>query len=96
MSAPIGAKDRTSGTYWLVVGGLVIVIAIVVLALLVPQRPAIAGPALAIDVALLVVMVIARFVVRPVLARQWTLAICVLVASVVSLGALYLMVVAPA
>lgn len=94
MSAPTGAKDRTSGTYWLVIGGIVIVIAIVVLALLVPQQPAIAGTALAIDAALLVVMVIARFVVRPVLARQWTLAICVLVASALSLGALYLMVVA--
>ena len=93
MSAPSGAKDRTSGTYWLVVGGILIAIAVVVLALLTPEQPVIAGTALAIDVVLFIVMVITRFLVRPVLARQWTLAGCVLAASVISLGALYLIVV---
>jgi uncharacterized membrane protein YhhN len=94
MSAPAGTKDRTSGTYWLVVGGILIAIAVVVLALLVPQEPSIAWPAIIVDVVLFVVMVIARLVVRPIVPRQWTLAICLLAASVLSLGALYLIVLA--
>ena len=89
VSAPEGMKDRTSGTYWLAIGGLVILIAVVVLAILTPQAPGIAWTALAVDVALFLVMLVARFAVRRVVARQWTLAICVLAASALSLGALW-------
>lgn len=89
MSGVPGTKDRTSGTYWLVIGGLVIVIAVVVLAIVAPTSPGIAWAAVAVDLALLVVMLVARFAVRGVVARQWTLAVCVLAASVLSLGALW-------
>jgi isoprenylcysteine carboxyl methyltransferase (ICMT) family protein YpbQ len=92
MSVPRGVQDRTSGTYWLVIGGIVLAIAVVVLAALASREPATAWTAVGIDVLLLVVMLVARFAVKPVLARQWTLAICVLAGSVVSLGALSLIV----
>jgi isoprenylcysteine carboxyl methyltransferase (ICMT) family protein YpbQ len=94
MSIPTGVKDRTSGSYWLVVGGILIAVAVVVLALLTPQQPGIAWTAIVVDVLLFAAMVVTRFVVRPILARQWTLAICLVAASVLSLGALYLIVLA--
>jgi hypothetical protein len=90
MSVPSGAKDRTSGTYFLVIGGIVLVIAVVVLAIVASREPTTAWTAVAIDVVLLVIMLVARFAVKPVVARQWTLAICVLAGSLLSLGALSL------
>jgi isoprenylcysteine carboxyl methyltransferase (ICMT) family protein YpbQ len=89
MSTTGPMRDRTSGTYLLVIGGIVVLVAIVVLALVSSASPTVAWTVLAVDVALLAAMVVARFAVRRVLTRQWTLTICVLAASVLSLGALW-------
>jgi hypothetical protein len=89
VSAPTGIKDRTSGTYLLVIGGAVVVVGIVVLGVLTASAPSIAWPALVVDVLLLAGMVVARFAVRTVVRRQWTLTVCVLAAAVVTLAALW-------
>jgi hypothetical protein len=96
MSTPQNVRNRTSGTYWLVVGGILIAIAVVVLAVLTTREPGIAWTAIIVDLLLYVVMVVARFAVHAVVPRQWTLAICLMAAAVLTLGALFLMVEAQA
>ena len=95
MSDPRGIPDRRSGTYWLVVGGVAIAVYVIVLSLLAGVRPAVAVPVLVIDVLLSLEMVLVRLLVRPVVRRQWALAICLLVASGLSLAAVIVIAAAP-
>lgn len=87
MSPPEGVPDRSSGTYWLVVGGIAIAVYVVVLALLTARNAAVAVPVLVLDLVLYAVMVAARLLVRRTVPKQWTLAACLLLASALSLAA---------
>ncbi|MFD1721788.1 hypothetical protein [Amnibacterium endophyticum] len=90
MSGPDGVRSRSSGTYVLVIGAIVIAVCLVVLSLLTRVAPAIATTVIVLDVLLVAAMLVARFTIRPIGRRQWTITGCLLAACVLSLGAVVL------
>lgn len=87
--------SRSSGTYLLVIGAVVIAVCLVVLSLLTRVSPAVATIVIAADVLLVAAMVVARFTVRPIVRRQWTITVCLLVACALSLGGVVLIAALP-
>lgn len=82
--------SRSSGTYTLVIGTIVIAVCLVVLSLLTRVAPGIATTVIVADVLLIAAMLVARFTIGPIVRRQWTIAICLIVACVLSLGGVVL------